>query len=233
MPPPTNAPTPAAAEQYYIDCGLGLVVDGCPCMSDFDCNKDTKLNGEYDCLLGVPGELGTCAIRPVKVVSEPGLLVGMVAARSDGEAGLLGWHVMVIVIVIVLACVGGAYILYWAQSSSPNSSIDYDNSAFGTSGAGLMADNDAYASATFDGGDSMYAVPDSAGGEMTLNCPDCGKEYHFQSDLETHLQLRHGGGTMSGGGSMMGGGYVDQGGYANGGGGYADGGAYNGGGGMF
>jgi hypothetical protein len=202
------------------DCRLGEKILACPCMSDFDCQKIPGKH--FSCQFSGAELIGECQAKMPPTPSPVGFGNSVIAGESD-DPSLLGWHLIVIVLIVVGTCAGGAYVLYWASTgTSDEDAIDMGTSMYGMKGAGGA--DDSYASAMYGGGGgggslgvtSAYGQPDDANGAIVdVACPACGKTYNFQSDLDTHIQLRHGGdvgggggggGTMNGGGTFMSGG---------------------------
>ncbi len=122
-PPPPPAPTPTAEEQHKIDCRRGFKLDGCPCMSDFDCLRDANMT--LACVVPASGELGVCEVRPAPGPEEPSF-VDQVIVGTELEPSLLGWHIVVIVVAVVFALVVAGVVLYKAATSKPSASAARD-----------------------------------------------------------------------------------------------------------
>jgi hypothetical protein len=116
-PPPSPAPTPSAEEKHKLDCRLGLKLDGCDCMSDFDCLRDANMT--LACVGATTESLGACEVRPPPEPESPGF-VGQVLVGTELDPSLLGWHVVLIVIVVLLALGLAGAVLYWAATSKPS-----------------------------------------------------------------------------------------------------------------
>ena len=218
VPPATPAPTPDAQGQHLIDCRLGLGIEGCPCMSDFDCKRD-PMRSEFRCQISDGFELGNC-VQDRSTPPPPPAFVDQILIGTAANPGMFGWHLIVVIFVVVCACAAAGAVLFWASrgegrtddaflasvgESSPgsyamttfaDSSYDGAPEPFATNAAGgTMAGGSLAASAQY-GGTAGTAV---MGGFM---CEVCGKSYNFQSDVDTHRQMRHGGG--GGGGTFSG-----------------------------
>jgi len=182
-------------------------------MSDFDCMK--RAGEHYRCTFQGASILGEC--QPIDAPTPVPIAFGnkVIAGDSD-DPSLLGWHVIVIVLIVVLTCAGGAFVLYWAATgSSDDQPLDMSTSL--TDNMNGSNDDDMYASAMYSGvGDSSNAYAqggNSMDGMMEFSCAVCGKVYNFESDLTTHVELRHGGGGGGGGTFDNGGTFMSGGGY--------------------
>jgi hypothetical protein len=117
VPLPTPAPTPSVEQQHQMDCRLGIKMDRCPCMSDFDCLRDAGMT--LACVLKAGADLGECEIRPPPVPDVPAF-VDQVLLGTDLEPALLGWHVVVIVIAVLFALVIAAFVVWKAATTAPS-----------------------------------------------------------------------------------------------------------------
>jgi hypothetical protein len=181
-PPPSPAPTPSAEDQHKLDCRLGLKLDGCDCMSEFDCLRDANMT--LACVGATTEQYGVCEVRPPPEPESPGF-VAQVLAGTELDPSLLGWHVILIVIVVLIALALAGAVLYWAATSQPASpptdlsaplALNYDGRGDMTSSVG-------------GGGGTMLTtfLPTYTGGGGTVQQPQT--KYLDDTSVGTYAQV--------------------------------------------
>ena len=121
IPPPTMAPTPDSAGQHAIDCRLGRIINECPCMSTFDCRRDPSQFFKCD-FARDDGQLGVCVPVDAPTPAPANVLQNVLVRNENNQPTLVGWHLLIIIMIILLACGVAGYILYKAANDvDPNS----------------------------------------------------------------------------------------------------------------
>lgn len=179
-------------------------MENCPCMSQFDCERDPS-NINFKCMITEDGDgMGICIAMDQPPPEGPGFADAVIAGTSL-EPALLGWHVILIVFVIIIACAVAAVVLYIAQTGGPppdreplnGDTVLHMMNETGTLN-GTHATSSPFLPTYTGGGGTVGALEDTSLGTYaqvpnapTYSCDVCGKEYHFMSDVEAHKAARH------------------------------------------
>jgi hypothetical protein len=171
-------------------------------MSQFDCDRDAR-NLNFKCTANV--NTGEMVCMPMERPPPDGpAFPDQVIAGTSLEPALLGWHVIVILFVIVIACGVAAVVLYYAyKGGSPPDreklvqQTDLILNAEENGGTVTGVPMSTY-TPTYTGGGGTTGLQDTSVGMYgnvpeapTYTCDVCGKEYHFMSDVDAHKAARH------------------------------------------
>lgn len=176
-------------------------MEDCPCMSQFDCDRDaTNLN--FKCTADADsGEMGVCMAMERPPPDGPAF-PDMVIAGTSLEPKLLGWHVILIIFVVIVAIAVAIVVLYYAHKGGDpperEALAQSDAILHEEHGSDMGTQLSPYLPTYTGGGGTVNGLQDTsvgAYGQMpeapTYTCDICGKEYHFLSDVDAHKAARH------------------------------------------